>query len=209
SIDGQLIERTILFVRFRPTTELHITTNENGIVLTGIPKIDELNQRYECIRLIKRFKGKTKYRDYDADKAYKLQFRSKIDMVSARSLYLSTGYFESVDYNLIIEVQGGSTSFTPNDARYPRQWGLNNDSVTLKANFPSASVRLGEGMVTGIPVKSIQLRLYNIKGQIVHEATVRSQSLFELFLPETQGLYFYEVIVNDRYRGTGKLMKAG
>ncbi|MEM0999485.1 MAG: hypothetical protein AAGN35_20680, partial [Bacteroidota bacterium] len=59
------------------------------------------------------------------------------------------------------------------------------------------------------PVKSIQLRLYNIKGQIVHEATVRSQSLFELFLPETQGLYFYEVIVNDRYRGTGKLMKAG
>jgi subtilisin family serine protease len=83
---------------------------------------------------------------------------------------------------------------------------VSNENIRL---FPNPSNGLVKGEIIGIPVKSIRILLYDVQGRSLHTETVISSTRFELMLPQQGGLYFYEVIVNDRFRGTGKLVKAG
>ncbi len=140
------LNNKVLYVKFKGDAVISIHTANDGTPYVGLEAVDAISSHFGCKAIGKRFKGKTARKDYDADKSYIFVFKEGIDVYLAREMYLATGAFESIEIAKNVSVTGGATGFIPNDPRYPKQWALNNDSVTVSTQFPTASVKLGADM---------------------------------------------------------------
>lgn len=138
-----VINARVLYVKFKANSPISVRKAQDGVAEVGLAAVDAISRQYGCTAIGKRFKGKTPRYDYDADLSFAFQFSRDIDVHQAKKDYWETGAFVYIEVASPIKVTGGSTGFIPNDARYPDQWGLNNDSITIKTAFPNASVRLG------------------------------------------------------------------
>jgi subtilisin family serine protease len=146
---GQVNQR-LLYIQFKEALPGPPALDDNGIAYFGMPAMDSLNSLFKCMKAEKCYKRTNARTSPAMRKTYILHFMDDLDIDSASAAYLRTGLLENVRRSERIGVKGGGASiFSPNDARYSQQWALNNDSLSLKAIFPSANVRLGADMKMG------------------------------------------------------------
>lgn len=143
SVDKPSYDLQALSVKFTGATQLVVTQDVSGIVFTGISEIDRLNEKYQCIKMHKLFRGKTPKVDWDKELSYGLYFRYPIDVPTAIQEYTATGYFEHVLTNQLLDISFDhlhKAQLVPNDPNFPDQWALDNDSVTAEMNFNEPAV---------------------------------------------------------------------
>ncbi len=132
------INQKTLLVKFKTGTTVNISKDVSGIVYTGIPAVDILNEQYQCTYIKKDYKGVTPKMNWDNELSHTFRFADEIDIPTAISDYLATGYFEHVlkDQQIDISFEHlNKTTIVPNDTYFADQWALENDSVTAVTNF--------------------------------------------------------------------------
>ncbi|WP_375435339.1 S8 family serine peptidase [uncultured Hymenobacter sp.] len=105
----------------------------------------QLNQGHHAVQVSALNPGSTQGRPADMPAVYLIELPAGTDIQQAISDYQKSGLFRYVELDASGQ-GGGVQGFSPNDALYTRQWGLNNTgSFTLSPAKAGADIKMEEG----------------------------------------------------------------
>lgn len=106
---------------------------------TGIPKLDSLNKLYLCTAfepLLPYIKNTLPDPVNPLSRTYLVTYKAVVSLDQIIEAYLSTGLFEYVEPDYLVEGSSSETSTIPNDQYFNRQWALHNDGTfTMGGTF--------------------------------------------------------------------------
>ncbi|MCK6561953.1 S8 family serine peptidase [bacterium] len=146
----------VILVKLTPAAASQINIHlESGIVLTGLPSLDALNQQYR-VRAMERVlrpggKFEARHAQSGLTRYYKLRFDAGAEVEDLVRVYAGDGNLDAAQPNYRYELfdrreARRQVNFTPNDPQYPSQWHYNNTGQT--GGTPDADIDAPEAWDT-------------------------------------------------------------
>ena len=121
-VDQQPEEPTTLIVKYVSGIQLNRGYDKNGIVLTSIPELNAINQKYSVKKQQQVLTGAVAYaKDNPLKDVYLLYPENDVDITTMASEFENLDYVEYAHPNYPLELYDA-----PDDSLFAHQWALNN-----------------------------------------------------------------------------------